>query len=123
MSVAVATDDARELQALYARYKALALSTGAALMLAGEVTDLGDRLDGLLDDCAAARARGTAHARELSACLDAVADLRPLIDGDTTDRALEDARASHRRLRRAVWDVIPCEYVPCCAPAHDHDEG
>jgi len=123
MSAVLATEDARELQALYTRYKALALSTGAALMLGGDVRPLGERLEGLRRDCNTTQQRGTVHGREVAACLDAVADLRPLIDGDTTDRALEHARASHRRLRRAVWDVIPCEYVPCCAPGHDHDEG
>jgi hypothetical protein len=122
MSVTLATDDARELQALYGRYKVLALSTSAALMLGDDVRSLGDRLEELRRDCSAAQRRGTAHDRELAACLAAVADLRPLIDGDTTDRTLEHARASHRRLRRAVWDVIPCEYVPCCAPGHDHVE-
>jgi hypothetical protein len=122
MSVALARDDARELQALYGRYKALALATSAALMLEDDVRSLGDRLEELRRDCGATRRRGTPHDRALGACLAAVADLRPLIDGDTTDRALEHARASHRRLRRAVWDVIPCEYVPCCAPGHDHDE-
>jgi hypothetical protein len=123
MSITLSTDDARELQSLYARYKALALSTSAALMLGDNVRPLGERLEELRRDCSATQQRRTAHGRELAACLDAVADLRPLIDGDTTDRALEHARASHRRLRRAVWDLIPCEYVPCCAPGHDHHEG
>ena len=102
MSVTLETDETRELQSLYARYKALAISTSAALMLGDDVGPLGERLEELRLDCIATRQRGTAHGREVAACLDAVADLRPLIDGDTTDSALARARASHRRLRRAV---------------------
>ena len=122
MSAVLAAEEAAELQGLYARYKAIALSTGAALLLDADVEELAGRVDELLDDCSAAQERGTVHARELGACLEAVMDLRPLLDGDTTEHALERARGSHRQLRRAVWDVIPCEYVPCCAPGHDHDE-
>jgi hypothetical protein len=123
MSIASSTEEAAELQALYARYKAIAFSTGAALMLDGDVGVLGDRVDELIQDCRSIEERGTAHARQVAACRDAVIDLWPLLDGDTTDPALDRARASHLQLRRAVWDVVPCEYVPCCARGHDHHEG
>jgi hypothetical protein len=123
VSAAPTTDEAGELQALYGRYKTITLSTGASLLLDGDVEELARRVDELIVDCGAAQERGGVHIRQLAACRDATLDLQPLLDGDTTEHALERARASHRRLRRAVWDVIPCEYVPCCAPGHDHDEG
>jgi hypothetical protein len=122
MSTLETRDEAAELQALYGRYKAIALSTGAALMLGGELQDLGRRVDSLIVDCRAAQERGGLYSREVATCRDAALDLRPLLEGDTSERALERARASHRALRREVWVVMPCEYVPCCAPGHDHDD-
>jgi hypothetical protein len=123
MSVASPTEEAAELQALYTRYKAIALSTAAALMLESDVEELVRRVDELIEDCGATERRGSVHVHEATACRDAALDLRPLLQGDTADDTLERARASHLQLRRAVWDVIPCEYVPCCASGHDHDEG
>lgn len=124
MTVTVTVEPAgtRELQELYTRYKALALSTSAALMLDGEIGPIADRVEDLLESCRTLCARRDVHRREAAACAEATASLRPLLAGDTTPEALGRARDSHLRLRRAVWDVIPCEYVPCCAPAHDHHE-
>ena len=52
-----------------------------------------------------------------------------LIDATEQDRQaetgalLERVRASHRRLRREIWDVQPCEYVPCCVTAEEKRDG
>lgn len=119
MTPTLETTAERELQELYTQYKALALSAGATLMLDREVEPLAGRVDELLDECRSAGERATPYAGELCA---AVETLRPLLSGDVTEETLARARGAHRRVRRAVWNVIPCEYVPCCAPAHDHNE-
>jgi hypothetical protein len=102
--------EASQVQELYLRYKALALATGAALVLDGDVDALTREADALLADCRAAN---------IDVCVDAALDLCRLLAGDAS--ALEQARESHRSLRRAVWTVHPCEYVPCCAE-HVHAE-
>jgi len=122
VTTAVEPMGTRELQELYTSYKALALSTSAALMLGGEMGPIADRIEELLDACRTVCARRDVHRREAAACAVATASLRPLLAGDTTPETLERARDSHLRLRRAIWNVIPCEYVPCCAPTHDHHE-
>ena len=64
----------------------------------------------------AARARRAASPRarprppELHELLLRAGERRLIAAADT-----ERVRASHRRLRREVWKVVPCEYVPCCA--------
>ena len=63
---------------------------------------------------------------QLAASVGAARDLRRLlveaVRGEAADRVLDQARASQRRLRREVWRVLPCEYVPCCASGHAHAE-
>ncbi|HVW17994.1 MAG TPA: hypothetical protein VHB30_07070 [Solirubrobacteraceae bacterium] len=98
---------------LYRRYKSLALATGAALVLDTPVDDLAQPVVALRRDAA-----GTAFAEP-------AATLARLVEralaGAATDADVEQVRASHRRVRREVWRVHPCEYVPCCAgAAHDH---
>jgi hypothetical protein len=99
---------------LYRRYKSLMLSAGAALVLGASVEALADALDELVRD-----AEGTA-------CAEPAARLRRLVEGagagEAGDDDLDAVRASHRAFRRRIWTSQPCEYVPCCAGTHRHDE-
>jgi hypothetical protein len=107
-----------QVRELYRRYKHLALATGAALVLEAPVVELETDAAGLVADARSALATGGEHEPQLPACLDAATELHALLArcGD-----VEAARLSHKRLRREVWKVIPCEYVPCCASAHGHE--
>ena len=128
MSVPVLAEPGRdELGELYGRYKRLALATGATLVLGEDPAALADAAAALLADSRAARAAGGgALAPALSACVRAAGELHALlvralegagaVGAADTDRA----RATHSSLRREVWKVIPCEYVPCSA-VHRHD--
>jgi hypothetical protein len=108
----------RRVGELYTRYKHLALATGAALVLDGPRSGLESDAARLVEDARAAAAEPGAHATQLVACVDAAVALSSLIAGGGD---VEPSRRAHRRLRREVWKVIPCEYVPCCAPAgHGH---
>jgi hypothetical protein len=123
VSLAVSSEPEHELNELYARYKALALAAGAALILDSDVERLAGEVKALLDDARRARRGSSALAPQLSACVEAAAGLgRLLADAPASTAALEAARASHRRLRREVWNVLPCEYVPCCAGGDAHHE-
>jgi hypothetical protein len=102
-----------ETDELYRRYKTLTLAAGAAILLGSPLDALVDAVDELGRD-----AEGTLCAAPATA-------LRKLVlragAGEATDTDLEQVRASHRSLRRAVWTTQPCEYVPCCAGGrHDH---
>lgn len=108
MSVTLAETDA-----LYRRYKALALAAGAALVLDAPVDELAEAVGALEEE-----AVGT-H------CAEPASTLRRLLDraraGEDVVSDLEDVRASHRSLRRRIWTTQPCEYVPCCARGpHEH---
>jgi hypothetical protein len=107
----------RDLSELYNRYKSLASSAAAASILEQPVDVVVDEVDRLLADCQAAMQRpGVPHA-QVAACAEAASVLRAALD--TTGPDLDEGvRASHRALRRAVWQVVPCEYVPCCADDH-----
>ena len=76
-----ASAPARELQELYERYKLLALSASAGVILDSPDAGLGAEIDALLDDARAVRDRAPHLARELSACIEAAARLRPLVAG------------------------------------------
>ena len=108
--------------------RALALATAAALMLESGLGELASEADRLLEDCARRpQDRASMLEPQLGACVDAARDLRrllvePLLAARRLDAVLDQARASHRRLRREVWRVLPCEYVPCCASGHAHAE-
>lgn len=122
MSTVLDTAPEQAVRELYTRYKALALATSASLLLGGELGPIAEQVDALVDDCDAAGARRDALGRQTAACAEAAASLLPLLSRDPTPEALAHARETHLRLRRAVWEVIPCEYVPCCASTHDHHE-
>ncbi len=130
MSVLVADAPAtRELGELYGRYKALALATGAALVLDAHPGELAARAGELLSDCRAAAAVGDrVLAGQFAACVRAAQELDRLLARAVIDAAsvtaldTERVRVTHRGLRREVWKVIPCEYVPCGA-AHRHDQA
>jgi hypothetical protein len=117
---ATAVRPEQELLRLYERYKALTLAATAALILAQPVGELRVQASALLGECRAAGERPPA-----AACSAAAEDLCELLRlaeaGEDTGALLERARASHRRLRHEIWDVRPCEYVPCCvSDAHAH---
>jgi hypothetical protein len=95
---------------LYRRYKALALAAGAALVL-GEPT-------GELERAVAALVRDA----DGGACAEPAARLARLLAGGAGDDDLDAVRVSHRSLRRQIWTTHSCEYVPCCAGAHHHEE-
>jgi hypothetical protein len=112
-----ATPDERELASLYGRYKSLAVATAAAAILDAPLGGLAAETELLVADTRAAGRQGRRHAGQFDACAKAAVALRALVARAQTDD-LEDARASHRVLRREVWSVLPCEYVPCCADDH-----
>jgi thioredoxin-like negative regulator of GroEL len=118
MSAVTAPAPETELQELYARSKGLTLAAAAALVLEADRAGLAEEADRLLADALDARARVARLAPQLSACVDAAQDLLELLDGSSSEADVDRARASHRRLRREVWRVLPCEYVPCCASGH-----
>ena len=112
---------------LYGRYKRAALATGATLLLDEDPAPLAKAAAGLLADSRAALAGADgAVAAPLEACVRASAELHALLaravaDGSSIGAADADrVRASHSDLRREVWKVIPCEYVPCSG-VHRHD--
>ncbi len=127
MTTAVALDGEYELRELYGRCKTLALSAAAALILESGVDDLATEAERLHGDCVAAHRTASRLGPQLAACVEASRELSALLAGAAggawTDAGLEQARASYRRLRRSVWSVLPCEYVPCCASAHPHTHG
>jgi hypothetical protein len=119
-AVAAEVSPEAQLRELYARYKQLVLATGAALVLDAPREGLERETAALLADARAAAVEPPAHGSQLRACVDAAAQLHRLLEGGGDDVAA--VRETHRRLRREVWQVLPCEYVPCCAsPAHAHD--
>lgn len=120
MTVAAPTRSAeRELQDLYGRYKTLVLAAAAALMLDQPFADVVRETQRLVDDCLTAERSAACFDEQFAACVAATEELAHLLDvagdGGLTSVHLDVVRASHSRLRREVWDVLPCEYVPCCA--------
>ena len=114
MTAAGAASAEGRLRELYGRYKRLSLAAGAALVLDVHDDALEPEASALLADARAAAAADGMHAHQLEACVEAAAALHDLVAGG--DGEVEAVRETHRRLRREVWKVIPCEYVPCCAP-------
>ena len=116
----------RELQQLYGRYKALALATGATLLLDASPDELETQAAELLEDCRrAAVSTDAEYATQHEACTTAARELHGLLLLACEDRGLigpdeiAPIRATHSALRREVWKVFPCEYVPCSG-AHRH---
>jgi hypothetical protein len=111
-----------ELSALYGRYKALALSAAAAVIFELPLDGVRAEVERLLEDCRVAGRLVRAHEAQFAACAEAASVLRDVLlrapDGEMETADLEMVRASHRELRRSVWRVVPCEYVPCCADDH-----
>ena len=105
----------QEVRDLYLRYKQLALAAGAALVLDAPLDALRLEAEQLVADATAAADRRDAHRTQLRACVDAARELHGLVSSGGAD--VEAARRTHKRRRREVWKVIPCEYVPCCASA------
>jgi hypothetical protein len=119
---ATAVRPEQELLRLYERYKALTLATSAALILARPLGELRAQAEALHGECRAAGAGEDSRAAACSAAAEDLAELlRLAASGEGTGDLLARVRASHRRLRREIWDVQPCEYVPCCvSDAHHH---
>jgi hypothetical protein len=104
---------------LYGANKSLSLSVSAALAMQLPPEVGSDQIDRHLADCERAAAE---HHGELAphfeACRDAaaaLADLAREAEGGLapSQRRLDAVRRSHRHLRRLVWEVFECEYVPC----------
>jgi hypothetical protein len=92
-------------------------------MLDSVPTELVEETRALVVDCrraAAAAPHGPLTAL-FEACTAAAVALHDLVlsgregSGRVPDERLRAVRASHSRLRRAIWTVTPCEYVPCSA--------
>jgi hypothetical protein len=113
------SEEAALLGELYGTDKSLALSISAALALQRSPEIGTDEVNRHLEECARAVAEHRGElAEHFGACRDAAADLAALageVDGNCppSQRRLDAVRASHRRLRRMVWEVFDCEYVPC----------
>jgi hypothetical protein len=121
--MSAAAVDEQALNRLYGRYKALALAAGARLVLAEAPEALAAEAEVLIADCHSVAASGPEALRpQLAACVTAAEGLRVLVGGSEPNEAdIEAVRLTHKQLRSEVWKVIPCEYVPCCAPArHEH---
>lgn len=116
------------LEALYTRYKALALGVGAGLLLAADdpgatsgltadtlrlVSDAGRHRENDPSTAAAAAHRAALDLHRLAAAATDIAGHAQLI---------ERVRASHRALRAELWEVISDQYAPCGAHPHRHTE-
>jgi hypothetical protein len=121
-------EDSAVLGHLYARNKALALSVGAALTLRRRPVGARREVEEHLAECerAVAERRG-AFSPHFAACRSAAAELAGLVREVERDlhmpsrQRLSAVRSSHRSLRRLVWEVFDCEYVPCGAHDAAHD--
>jgi hypothetical protein len=118
VSTAVQTTGGQALRELYWRYRRLALAAGAALLLEEDPSaDLLEQAARLRDD--ARSLAGGARSGRFAACAAAAAELQLLLAGcrEQPDAPpllrLRRVRATHSRLRQEVWDLFPCEYVPC----------
>ena len=102
----------------YGRFKHLALAVGAALVLEQPTALLESEVDALIDEARTAAPGSGEYRPQVEAGVEASEELQALLRRRGSD--VESARLAHKRLRRSVWTVIPCEYVPCCArTAHD----
>jgi hypothetical protein len=123
-TVAPTRSSERELNDLYGRYKTLVLAVSAALMLDQPFADVVEEVHLLVADCVAAARSTDCFAEQFAACVTAAQELSHVLDltagEEWTAAHLDVVRASHSRLRHEVWNVLPCEYVPCCASAHTH---
>jgi hypothetical protein len=122
--MAVATRD-EQLWLLYSRFKSLSIAVSAALILDQPLDELAAEVDALTAECSQAAAATDAPDPALVECVESASALSALLPraatGTATTHELESLREAHRRLRRRVWDVLPCEYVPCCAGGtHTH---
>ena len=108
-AVVDATD---QMVSLYSRYKILALTTAATVILEEPTDTILADVERFIADC-----RGARTAPETHFCERAAVALRDLLESGGEDNVIA-ARATHRELRRDVWTVAPCEYVPCCADDH-----
>lgn len=117
--------DEQALNRLYGRYKTLALAAGARLVLAEAPESLSGEVGALVADCRSAAAAGPESLRpQLTACVTAAEGLAALVgDAPPSEADVDFARLTHKQLRSEVWKVIPCEYVPCCAPARQTGES
>ncbi|HEY7965704.1 MAG TPA: hypothetical protein VID68_01625 [Solirubrobacteraceae bacterium] len=116
----------REVTALYLRYKGLALAVGATLVLERDAGELAGEAARLAVDARSLREHaGKPYCAPIEACAGAADDLRALAIRPGDGKLTERVRASHGRLRREVWKLIPCEYVPCggtAAHVHEREE-
>ncbi len=117
---APAATDLPMLRDLYARYKALVSAAAACVTLGQPLAHLRDAAEALDSEARSAADCDSPLAMPFSVCAAATCDLVRLIGaapGDEMSGQLATTRATHRALRRQIWDVAECEYVPCCVPA------
>jgi hypothetical protein len=115
---------ALDLGELYGRYKRLTLAAAAGLLAGEGSPELEDEVRALRADAThAVRDADSATLVQLRACANAAAELEQLVvGGQLSLEGVERVRQTHSELRREVWKVIPCEYVPCNAGASMHRE-
>ena len=114
-----------EVERLYSRFKTLSLGASAALLLDRPVAGLAVEANTFLAECMRASAAAAEPDAPLVECVAAAWALTALLGraggGASTTDELAELRTAHARLRREVWNVLPCEYVPCCAVGtHTH---
>jgi hypothetical protein len=108
------SEDVVLLNGLYTRQKQLLLSVGASLAMGDAPAGARGEAESLLADCDAA-----GPGERYDACREGAAQLVALLadadrlGGPPSHARITAARAAHSRLRRVVWDVSGCEYVPC----------
>jgi hypothetical protein len=119
-AVSERTEDTVVLGDLYGENKSLSLAIGAALTLGRRPQVETAVIERHLAECERAVAERPGElAEHFEACRAAAADLAAMVREVDRDRRtpsrqrLGAVRASHRRLRRLVWEVFDCEYVPC----------
>jgi len=110
------SEPASVLNDLYGRERQLLLAVGASLAMGDVPSGALAEAERLAADCESAAGGGLDE--HFDACREGAARLVELVEdacahGTSSRARLEAARASHRRLRRLVWDVTGCEYVPC----------
>jgi hypothetical protein len=114
-----------ELERLYRRFKALALGVSAALMLDRGLGKLAEDSASLLQESLRAAEQTDDPGSPFGACVAAAMALCALVQraaaGEPTAVELAELRTAHTRLRREVWAVVPCEYVPCCVSGAHHE--
>jgi hypothetical protein len=111
-----------ELDELYSAFKQLTAAYAAAAILGTGDLNLEEEAGRLRDRArqAAEECQDPALTRPLRACAETLTELCHL---DGAKGGSEKLRGMHRALRRQVWDVRGCEYVPCSLSAGQNERS